>query len=47
MAACRGPEWVALVILVAVLVLFGFVPGIALVPVDTATVPLLSRILEP
>jgi len=43
----RGPEWVALVILVGVLVLFGFVPGIALVPVDTATVPLLSRILQP
>jgi NADH-quinone oxidoreductase subunit M len=43
----RGPEWVALVILVGVLVLFGFAPGIALVPVDTATVPLLSRILQP
>ncbi len=43
----RGPEWVALVILVGVLVLFGFLPGVALVPVDTATVPLLSRILQP
>ena len=43
----RGPEWVALIILVGVLVLFGCVPGIALVPVDTATVPLLSRILQP
>src|SRR5207248_2266391 len=43
----RGPEWVALVILVGVLVLFGFAPGIALVSVDTATVPLLSRILQP
>jgi NADH-quinone oxidoreductase subunit M len=43
----RGPEWVALVILVGVLVLFGFMPGIALVPVDTATVPLLSRVLQP
>ena len=43
----RGPEWVALVILVGVLVVFGFVPGLALAPVDTATVPLLSRILEP
>jgi NADH-quinone oxidoreductase subunit M len=42
----RGPEWVALVLLVGVLVLFGFVPGIALVPVDTATVPLLSRVLK-
>jgi NADH-quinone oxidoreductase subunit M len=42
----RGPEWVALVILVGVLVLFGFLPGVALVPVDTATVPLLSRILK-
>src|SRR5438105_1035715 len=43
----RGPEWVALVILVGVLVVFGFVPGLALVSVDTATVPLLSRILQP
>jgi NADH-quinone oxidoreductase subunit M len=42
----RGPEWVALVILVGVLVVFGFLPGVALVPVDTATVPLLSRILK-
>jgi NADH-quinone oxidoreductase subunit M len=43
----RGPEWVALVILVFTLVLFGMVPGLALVPVDTATVPLLSRIVSP
>src|SRR5207244_11214746 len=32
----RGPEWVALVILVGVLGLFGFARGIALVSVDTA-----------
>ena len=43
----RGPEWVALVILVGVLVVFGMMPAIALVPVDTATVPLLARILKP
>jgi NADH-quinone oxidoreductase subunit M len=43
----RGTEWVAIVVLVFVLVLFGVAPGIALAPVDTATVPLLSRILEP
>jgi NADH-quinone oxidoreductase subunit M len=43
----RGTEWVAIVLLVFVLVLFGVAPGIALAPVDTATVPLLSRILEP
>jgi NADH-quinone oxidoreductase subunit M len=43
----RGPEWVALVILVGVLVVFGMVPGVALVPVDTATVPLLARIIGP
>src|SRR6058998_1484331 len=43
----RGPEWVALVLLVGVLVVFGFAPGLALVPVDTATVPLLARILQP
>jgi NADH-quinone oxidoreductase subunit M len=40
----RGPEWAALVILVFVLVLFGVAPGIALGPVDTATVLLLSRL---
>ena len=43
----RGPEWVALVLLTAVIVLFGIAPGIALVPVDTATVPLLSRLVKP
>src|SRR6266566_4174825 len=41
----RGPEWVALVLLVAVLVLFGMVPGLAITPVDTATLPLLARIV--
>ena len=40
----RGPEWVALVILVVTLVLFGVAPGIAIDPVDTATVPLLTRL---
>jgi NADH-quinone oxidoreductase subunit M len=39
----RGPEWVAIVLLVAVIIAFGMAPGFALVPVDTATVPLLSR----
>jgi NADH-quinone oxidoreductase subunit M len=43
----RGPEWVALVILVAVLVVFGMIPGLAIGPVDTATVPLLVRIVGP
>jgi NADH-quinone oxidoreductase subunit M len=43
----RGPEWVALVVLVFTLILFGMMPGIALVPVDTATVPLLARIVSP
>jgi NADH:ubiquinone oxidoreductase subunit 4 (subunit M) len=43
----RGTEWVAVVILVAVLILFGVAPGIALGPIGTATVPLLSRILAP
>jgi NADH-quinone oxidoreductase subunit M len=40
----QGPEWAALVILVFVIVLFGVMPGIALGPVDTATVPLLGRL---
>ena len=46
----RGPEWVAIVVLVVVLVfvlvLFGMVPGLALAPVTTATAPLLARILQ-
>ncbi|MEK7878319.1 MAG: NADH-quinone oxidoreductase subunit M [candidate division NC10 bacterium] len=40
----RGPEWVALVILVFCLVLFGMLPGIALGPTDSATVPFLARL---
>ncbi|HYS16265.1 MAG TPA: NADH-quinone oxidoreductase subunit M, partial [Candidatus Binatia bacterium] len=43
----RGPEWVALVALVFVLVLFGMAPGLAIAPIDTATVPLLARIASP
>jgi NADH-quinone oxidoreductase subunit M len=43
----RGPEWVALIVLVFVLVLFGMAPGLAVAPVGTATVPLLSRIVSP
>jgi NADH-quinone oxidoreductase subunit M len=43
----RGPEWVAIVVLVFVLVCFGLMPGIAIGPVDTATVPLLARIIHP
>ena len=30
-----------------VLVIFGMAPGLALAPVDTATVPLLARIIRP
>jgi NADH-quinone oxidoreductase subunit M len=41
----QGPEWAALGILVFVLVLFGVVPGLAIAPVDTATVPLLERLV--
>ena len=40
----QGPEWVALVLLVGTLVLFGVAPGIAIGPVDTATLPLLLRL---
>jgi NADH-quinone oxidoreductase subunit M len=43
----RGPEWVAVCLLVAILVAFGMVPGLALGPVDTATVPLLLRMGTP
>src|SRR5687767_14552471 len=41
----QGTEWAALGILVFVLVLFGIAPGLALKPVDTATVPLLQRVV--
>src|SRR5688572_162711 len=41
----QGTEWAALGILVFVLVLFGIVPSLALKPVDTATVPLLQRVV--
>jgi NADH-quinone oxidoreductase subunit M len=43
----QGPEWVALGILVFVIVLFGLVPGLAIHPIDTATVPLLNRLGVP
>jgi len=47
LADARGTEWVAIVVLVGTLIVFGMVPGLALVPVDTATVPLLARIVSP
>jgi NADH-quinone oxidoreductase subunit M len=40
----EGPEWVSLVLLSAVIVLFGLVPGLLLGPVDRATVALLDRL---
>jgi NADH-quinone oxidoreductase subunit M len=44
LADAEGPEWAALGILVFVLVLFGVAPGLAIAPIDTATVPLLARL---
>ena len=41
----KGTEWVAIGILVFVIVLFGVAPSLALDPVDTATVPLLRRLV--
>ena len=43
----QGTEWAAIVILVFVIVLFGVAPSLALVPVDSATVPLLDRLGVP
>src|SRR5437660_5532112 len=43
----RGPEWLALVLLTGVIVLFGMAPGLAIAPVDTATVPILTRMVKP
>src|SRR2546425_438008 len=43
----RGPEWLALVLLTGVIVVFGLVPALAIGPVDTATVPILTRMVKP
>ncbi|MEO7191384.1 MAG: NADH-quinone oxidoreductase subunit M [Vicinamibacterales bacterium] len=40
----HGTEWVAIIILIGVIVLFGVAPALALDPVGTATVPLLQRL---
>lgn len=40
----QGTEWVALVLLVGALVLFGVLPGLAITPIDVSTVPLLMRL---
>jgi NADH-quinone oxidoreductase subunit M len=39
----EGTEWVALVFLMCILILFGVFPQLLLHPIDTATVPLLVR----
>ncbi len=39
-----GPEWVSLVVLSALLILFGLVPALAIAPVDPATLTLLDRL---
>jgi NADH-quinone oxidoreductase subunit M len=44
LADAEGPEWVSLVFLSAVLILFGLIPALALLPVDRATVGLLDRL---
>ena len=41
----QGTEWAALGILVFVLLLFGVAPSIAIGPIDTATGPLLQRLI--
>jgi NADH-quinone oxidoreductase subunit M len=40
----RGTEWVAIVVLVFVIVLFGIAPNLAILPVDGATTALLARL---
>lgn len=40
----QGTEWVAMVLLVGVLVLFGVWPALAITPIDVSTVPLLMRL---
>jgi NADH-quinone oxidoreductase subunit M len=40
----QGTEWVALVLLVFVIILFGIAPSLAISPIDSTTVPLLMRL---
>ena len=40
----QGPEWLALVVLGFVLVLFGMLPSLAITPIDSATVTLLGKL---
>jgi NADH-quinone oxidoreductase subunit M len=40
----RGPEWVSLVLLSAILILFGLLPALAIAPVDPAVMGLLERL---
>jgi len=40
----QGTEWVALVLLVFVIVLFGVLPGLAISPIGRSTIPLLVRL---
>ncbi len=40
----EGPEWVSLVVLSGILILFGVLPFLAITPVDSATVALLDRL---
>jgi NADH:ubiquinone oxidoreductase subunit 4 (subunit M) len=39
----QGTEWVAVVFLMCMLILFGVLPQLLVAPIDTATVPLLTR----
>ena len=39
----QGTEWVAIVFLVCLLVLFGVVPHLILQPIDSSTAPLLMK----
>jgi N-acetylglucosamine kinase-like BadF-type ATPase len=40
----QGTEWVAIIVLVFVIVLFGILPGLAVSPIDTSTMPILMRL---
>ena len=39
----QGTEWVAIVMLVGLLVLFGVVPHLILGPIDSSTAPILMK----
>src|SRR4030066_1650250 len=43
----QGPEWVSLILLSAILIIFGFLPFVLLYPIDITSVGLIHKIMGP